>query len=137
METNLPENPPLRGWILYDGSCGFCCWWVPFWGGVLARHGFGMAELQAHWVQERIPGPPDALLRDIRLLSLAGKCISGADVYREVMRHVWWLTPFYWITILPLGRQLFDLGYKLFNKNRYRVSRVCRLPAKNKDSSLI
>jgi predicted DCC family thiol-disulfide oxidoreductase YuxK len=23
---------PRFGWVLYDGACGFCAWWVPFWG---------------------------------------------------------------------------------------------------------
>jgi hypothetical protein len=26
---------PLRGWVLYDGACGFCSRWIPLWRPVL------------------------------------------------------------------------------------------------------
>lgn len=29
-EQRLQE--PAFGWVLFDGACGFCSWWVPFWG---------------------------------------------------------------------------------------------------------
>ena len=44
------------------------------------------------------------------------------------MQQVWWLLPFYLFSIMPLGRQIFDLAYRLFKNNRYHVSQACRMP---------
>jgi predicted DCC family thiol-disulfide oxidoreductase YuxK len=44
------------------------------------------------------------------------------------MRRIWWAKPFYFISILPGFRELFDAGYRLFADNRYRISRSCGLP---------
>ena len=125
--TQAPEE--MRGWILYDGSCGFCSKWVPFWSTTLARQGLGFAPLQADWVRGRIDIPEEELLSDLRLLLDTDEVISGSDVYRHVMRHAWWLTPAYLISITPVFSQLFDWSYRTFANHRYEVSAACRLPA--------
>ena len=51
----------------------------------------------------------------------------GADVYRFVMRRLWWAYPLYLLSIVPGGRHLFDWGYRTFARNRLRVSSACRL----------
>ena len=125
--TQAPED--MRGWILYDGSCGFCSKWVPFWSTTLARQGLGFAPLQADWVRDRINMSEEELLSDLRLLLDTGEVISGPDVYRHVMRHGWWLTPLYLLSIIPGLSQLFDWSYRSFANHRYEVSAACRLPA--------
>ena len=125
--TQAPED--MRGWILYDGSCGFCSKWVPFWSTTLARQGLGFAPLQADWVRDRIDMPEEELLSDLRLLLDTGEVISGPDVYRHVMRHAWWLTPLYLFSIIPGLSHLFDWSYRTFANHRYEVSAACRLPA--------
>ena len=125
--TQAPED--MRGWILYDGSCGFCSKWVPFWSTTLAKQGLGFAPLQADWVKDRIDMPEEELLSDLRLLLDTGEVISGPDVYRHVMRHAWWLTPLYLFSIIPGLSHLFDWSYRTFANHRYEVSAACRLPA--------
>ena len=125
--TQAPED--MRGWILYDGSCGFCSKWVPFWSTTLARQGLGFAPLQADWVRDRINMSEEELLSDLRLLLDTGEVISGPDVYRHVMRHAWWLTPLYLLSIIPGISHLFDWCYRTFANHRYEVSAACRLPA--------
>lgn len=117
-----------RGWILYDGSCGFCSKWVPFWSSTLARQGLGFAPLQEAWVAEQVDLPPEELVEDLRLLLASGELVSGAEVYRHVMRRAWWLLPFYALSALPGLRQVFDWGYRTFADHRYEVSAACRLP---------
>ena len=119
----------MRGWILYDGSCGFCSKWVPFWSSTLARQGLGFAPLQADWVKERIDMTDEELLEDLRLLLSTGEVISGPQVYRHVMRRTWWMTPFYLLSITPGLSHLFDWSYRTFADHRYEVSAACRLPA--------
>ena len=117
----------VAGWVLYDGSCGFCSRWVPFWEGTLRARGFRIATLQSDWVVERLVLPKAELLTDLRLLLDDGRQIRGADVYRCVMRRVWWAYPFYVLSVTPLLRAVFDAAYRAFADNRYLVSRACRV----------
>ena len=119
----------LRGWILYDGSCGFCSKWVPFWSTTLARQDLGFAPLQADWVKERIDIPEEELLQDLLLLLANGEVIKGPDVYRHVMRNAWPLWPPYLLSVIPGISQLFDWSYRTFANHRYEVSQACRLSA--------
>ena len=48
---------PDIGWVLFDGSCGFCRTWVVYWAQTLRRRGFEIAPLQETWVRERLGGP--------------------------------------------------------------------------------
>lgn len=116
------------GWVLYDDSCGLCRRWIPFWEVTLRKRGFAIAPLQADWVVERLNTSDDDLLADLRLLLPDGAQIRGADVYRRVMRRIWWAYPIYLLSIAPLLRSVFDWGYRTFANNRYRFSRACRLP---------
>lgn len=125
--SGLVENKPPAGWILYDGSCGFCRRWIPFWENSLRRRGFGIALLQQDWVMGKLKLPPEKLLDDLRLLLADGTHLAGAEVYRYAMRRIWWALPLYLFSVLPGCRQVFDFGYRTFARNRYRVSGVCGL----------
>ena len=118
------------GWILYDDECGFCDRWVPFWENTLRRKGFGIAPLQADWVQERLGPERGSLLDDLRLLLADGSQVRGADVYRYAMRRIWWAYPTYVLSVTPILRSIFDRSYRAFAENRYRVSRACGLEKK-------
>jgi predicted DCC family thiol-disulfide oxidoreductase YuxK len=121
-------NEPI-GFVLYDDYCGFCRRWVPFWETTLRRRGFAIAPLQAPWVAEQLEVSQEDLLSDVRLLLADGEQVRGANVYRYVMRHIWWAYPIYLLSSAPLLRKAFDWGYRAFANNRYRFSRACRLPA--------
>ena len=120
-------NPPAKGWVLYDGECGFCSRWLQLWQLILARHGFGIAALQEPWVKQRLQLPPEELLYDIRLLAREGESVSGANVYLQVTRRIWWAWPFYAAFSLPGFNRLIHIGYRWFARNRYCVSHACRL----------
>ena len=64
---------------------------------------------------------------DIRLLFNDGRQLAGADVYRYVMRRLWWAYPLYLLSIIPGLRQLFDRAYRVFADNRLRISAACGL----------
>jgi predicted DCC family thiol-disulfide oxidoreductase YuxK len=118
-------------WVLYDGACGFCSRWVPFWAGTLAKRGIGVATLQEPWVVGRLEAKgvaPEKLLDDLRILVAgSGDVIPGADAYRWAFRRIWWATPLWLLTVTPGFRRLFDRGYRAFAENRYLVSKACRL----------
>ena len=120
--------------VLYDGSCGFCARWVPFWEATLLRRGIAIAPLQSDWVAERLNLTPDEATQDLRFLRVDGTYVSGADVYRHVMRRIWWAWPLAMLASAPGLRRVFDWGYRTFARNRYRISSACRMPAvENKD----
>ena len=122
------ETRRAQGVVLYDGQCGFCSRWVKYWAGTLGRRGFEIASLDEPWVADRIKMPHEELLTDIRLLTIDGQLISGADVYLYVTRRIWWAWPFYAIFHLPGFNWVLWQGYRWFNRNRYRISRHCPLP---------
>ncbi len=126
------KEPRIEGWVLYDGSCGFCSRWVPWWESILKKHGFNIAPLQSDWVAAKLQLSREELAEDVRLLLTSGEQITGAEVYRYLMRRIWWAKPLYLLSTLPVLRSLFDLGYRAFADRRYWISRVCHLPNKNK-----
>jgi predicted DCC family thiol-disulfide oxidoreductase YuxK len=122
---------PRAGWVLYDGDCGVCSRWVQSWGPALQRRGLAIAPLQSAWVQERTGLSPADLLSDIRLLQPSGQLLSGADVYRYLMRRIWWTYPCYLLSKVPGLSQLFEWAYRTFARHRMRVSASCGLPRGN------
>jgi predicted DCC family thiol-disulfide oxidoreductase YuxK len=124
------DNSSINGWVLYDGGCGFCSRWVPFWESTLKKRGFHIAPLQADWVAGKFNLSQDELTSDFRLLLADGEKVAGAEVYRYLMRRIWWATPLYILSILPIFRNLFDAGYRAFADNRYWISRTCHLPVR-------
>jgi len=69
----------------------------------------------------------EELSQDIRLLLVDGTQFRGADVYREVMRHIWWAYPLFVLACVPGLCHLFDFAYRTFAKNRFRFSSACGL----------
>jgi predicted DCC family thiol-disulfide oxidoreductase YuxK len=126
----IPES--RRGCVLYDDTCGFCRWWIPFWGPSLRRAGFAWAPLQSPWVAEVLPLSEDELIRDIRLVRTTGGHLEGAEVYRELVRRIWWAWPIYLISVTPGLSRLFDLGYRTFARNRHSFSDACRMEGNRK-----
>lgn len=120
-------NKEFSGWILYDGSCGFCRNWVPFWKKTLHKRGFEIAPLQSDWVREKLKLSPADLIDDLRLLLSNGEQICGANVYRYVLRRIDWAFPVYLFSIAPITRKIFDWGYRTFARNRFRFSKACGL----------
>ena len=116
-----------RGTVLYDGACGFCRWWIPFWAPALSKRGFEVAELQEAWVRRALNDDKSELLVDLRLLLPDGRQIRGADVYRYVTRRIWWAYPVYLASIAPLASGIFDASYRGFARIRYRFSSACGL----------
>jgi predicted DCC family thiol-disulfide oxidoreductase YuxK len=117
----------VEGWVLYDASCGACSRWVPFWAPTLRRIRLDIASLQTPWVMENLGLGSDVLLADIRLLFADGRQLAGADVYRYVMRRVWWATPFWLFAVAPGTRRVFEMAYRAFAKHRHRISESCGL----------
>lgn len=123
----MKDTTSTRGWLLYDGSCGFCRRWVPFWEKTLRKRGFAIDLLQSDWVRRELNAADDQLLQDLRLVLADGQQVLGADAYRYLMRRIWWAFPIYLLASAPLFDRIFDRGYRTFADNRYRISQRCGL----------
>ena len=119
----------IKGWVLYDGACGLCSRWVPYWERTLKKRGYSIAPLQSDWVGKELHLSHEDLASDFRLFLADGEQLAGAAAYRYLMRRIWWAKPLYLLSILPLFRTLFDAGYRAFADNRYFISRTCHFPA--------
>jgi predicted DCC family thiol-disulfide oxidoreductase YuxK len=128
MAIRPASGRPVQGWVLYDEACGICSRWVPRWRAPLARLGIEVAPLQSSWVEERTGLPQNVLLKDLRLLHDDGRLTSGADVYRYIMRRIWWTYPLYLLSVTPGLRRAFDWAYRTFAQHRMRISASCGLP---------
>lgn len=121
------QDSEFNGWVLYDGDCGICMKLAFGWEKTLSAHGFKIAPLQEPWVKEKTNLSDKELLEDILMLKEDGTLFRGGDVYRQVMKRIWWLFPFYIVSIIPGADLVFDWTYKFVNKNRHLVSKTCRL----------
>ena len=123
----------MTGWVLYDDQCGVCSHWIPFWASTLRGIGLDIAPLQTPWVAERAGLSSEALLTDLQLLHADGHLTTGIDVYRYVMRRLWWARPLYFVSLAPVVRQLFDWGYRTFARHRRTISSTCRITPRGND----
>jgi predicted DCC family thiol-disulfide oxidoreductase YuxK len=122
------STSPAKGWILYDGECGFCFRWVHLWEKVVKARGFALKQLQSASADGSLAIPAENLLNDILVLTPGGNLESGANAYLFVARQIWWAWPFYALFSLPGFHWMLEKGYRWFNRNRYHFSSHCRLP---------
>ena len=115
------------GYVLYDAACGFCSWWIPFWKKTINKTGYDIAPLQAEWVKDELKLPGELINRDIVLLKQDGSQLIGADAYIFGMKTVWWSSPVGYLLDIPPFKQCTWIFYKIFNRNRFFVSKICRL----------
>lgn len=132
--SGAPPAQP-RGWVLYDAACGFCSWWIPFWRPTIRRAGFDVAPLQSAFARQRTGLSGNDENRDILLLLRDGTLIAGADAYIYGMRQVWWSRPAGFVFGLPGFRRIAWIFYRWFNRNRFFVSKICRLPPEDGTSA--
>jgi predicted DCC family thiol-disulfide oxidoreductase YuxK len=125
----MTARPPAQsGWFLYDAECAFCVQWARRFEPILRKNGFVLEPLQSAWVAQALQMKLDELLHDVRLLTVEGKLISGADVYLFAARKVWWARPFAWLFALPGLHHLAEAGYRQVARSRYCISGKCQVP---------
>ncbi|MBE7462753.1 MAG: DUF393 domain-containing protein [Planctomycetes bacterium] len=124
-------QPPARtGWVLYDGSCGFCLKCLRVARGALEKRGFACEPLQAGWVAERLGLTKEEVTATFRVLSVEGGQHNGADAYLFLFRRIWYLWPLGMLFGCPGFYGLFARAYGWVASNRYRISGTCALPGK-------
>jgi predicted DCC family thiol-disulfide oxidoreductase YuxK len=125
MRADASPSAPIM--LLYDGTCGICQRMAQRAMMHLEKKGLRTAPLQDEWTRTRLNLPEEELLRTVRLILPSGEVREGADVFRFGFRQIWWTTPLYLISILPLARNVFDSCYAMFARNRHLISHTCGL----------
>ena len=122
-QTNLdPPTTEARPWLIWDGECGVCCWWVEW----ARRRGAG-DRFQIVSYQEA-PEPP--MTQDLRTRARRSVLVVSSDgqnlqtgraclfvldaIGRRGAARFWGTPPMYW---------LFELGYRVVARNRPFFSR--------------
>lgn len=122
---DLESSDRFRGWVLYDGTCGFCSRTVQWIHSLTGDRGFHFVPFQHEHFRSQLEErslDPD---RDIIMLTPSGEARVGVDAYREIIRYFWWGQPIYYISLLPGLRWMMDRIYRGIADNRHTFSNAC------------
>lgn len=81
--------------------------------------------------EKKIGLTEEYLIEDLTRLLRDGRLIRGPDVYRYIIRCIWWAYPLYVLVSVPVLRSLFNSDYHTLAQNRYRFSVACGLQRRN------
>jgi len=113
--------------LIYDGCCAFCVReanrlrrWV--------NDRIRLESFRDPGVIERHPGlAVEQCEQALQLVGLDGHIASGAAAVARTLRLNPLLAPLSWIYDVPGLRRLFDAGYRMVARNRFRIGgEVCR-----------
>jgi predicted DCC family thiol-disulfide oxidoreductase YuxK len=129
---NNNQNSVTKGWILYDGMCGACTYFVGEKADYFNKLGYETLPLQEisekqSWIKDHFSITESDLYQEIHLVTANKRLLKGADVYREITRSCCLLYPFYIASKLPVLRCIYDSAYREISKRRMKISQVCNL----------
>lgn len=109
-----------KGWVLFDGDCGFCLGIIHRMTPWIYRQGFDLAPLQEEWVQNRLQLSPNELLQEMRVLTSDDRVLGGADAWLHLLKQNKRTWPLYIVGHVPGIHLLLNVGYRWVARNRYR-----------------
>ncbi len=107
-----------RGWLFFDGECGFCTRTARWLAPIMARRGFGVAPLQDPRVGALLGLPREELLWELRFLHGDGRQFGGAKAVIAVAQEIWWGRPLVWFSRLPRMLGILDHVYTWVARHR-------------------
>ncbi len=123
--TNSPNSTGRRGTVFYDGSCSICLGLVERWGETFRRRGYEFETLQDAIASERYPLATEEFEREMKLLTVDGRWLGGADALLELWAAVPWLRPLAWMGRLPGLNQLAHVCYRTIAARRHCKAKTC------------
>jgi predicted DCC family thiol-disulfide oxidoreductase YuxK len=126
-----PEKPLL----IYDGDCGFCCFWIDRWRKATGPH-IEYLPFQDSGVERRFPEIPRARLETaVHLVQPDGGVYSGADaVFRSLASNPSRRWPLWIYQNIPGAAWLSEWGYRMVARHRSFFSALTRLLWGHKDA---
>ena len=121
--------------MFYDGDCPFCMRETRFLKKLDWRRRIRFTNIAAPDFKPESVGKTHAgLMAEIHGRLPDGTWITGVEVFRRLYASVG-LGPLVLLTRLPLIKQLMNVGYRLFARNRLKLTGrcdgTCALPAPN------
>ena len=111
-QRDVSSNSKRRGWIFYDGQCRYCTTAARQFDQLFGRRGFEFVPLQTPWVQRQLGLPPDAPVDEMKVLTVAGLNLGGADALIFLSRQVWWGWPLPLLERVPGMRRFLHWTYR-------------------------
>jgi predicted DCC family thiol-disulfide oxidoreductase YuxK len=108
----MSQAEASRGYVYYDGQCGFCTRLVKRFSGILARRGFETTPLQESGVAARLGLKPEELLVEMRVLTAEGRVLGGGDAVVFLAGQIWWAWPLHALGLVPGGSPLLRRVYR-------------------------
>jgi predicted DCC family thiol-disulfide oxidoreductase YuxK len=116
-----------RGWLFYDGECGFCIRIARWVAPILARREIGLAPLQDPRVGALLGLSSSDLLREMRVVTADGSHSGGADAAVALARAIWWARPLVWLARIPGAMKLLRSLYRWIAARRQCASARCEV----------
>ena len=129
MNTEITDDNAIqgrRGGLLYDAACPLCVAWAERFRGWLRRHGICLLALQAPGVAERLGLSGGDLLKEMRLLTAAGRVYGGAEAVSQIARQTWWGWPLFALSRTPGVMPLFARLYRRIAQRRNCDGGACQ-----------
>jgi len=114
-----------KGWLFFDGECGFCARFARWLEPLLIYRGFAVAPLQDPRVSTLLGMPPQELLRELRFLHSDGSQCGGANAILAVARQLWWARPLVWMAVIPGAMPLLRAAYRSVAAHRNCAATHC------------
>ena len=134
MNPPVPNSiaEPAQGWVFYDGDCGLCTRAATRFAGLLARHQFRLAPLQAEWVRAQLGLGTEEPLAEMKLWVADARVYGGAAALVQIARRIWWAWPLFAMAHLPGGMAVLNQIYRRVAANRNCLGNVCQVGDKQK-----
>lgn len=107
------------GWVFYDGECEFCRSLARRFRSTLQKRGFGLAPLQDPRVATLLGLAPNLLLQEMRVLSVEGQVLGGAQAVTFLAGKIWWAWPLHAAAKVPGMRPLLRAAYRWVADRRH------------------
>jgi predicted DCC family thiol-disulfide oxidoreductase YuxK len=133
VKTTIPceVTETAQGWVLYDGECPLCTNAARRFDGLLHRHHFNLAPLQAAWARQRLGLKAGEPLMEMKLLAEDGRIFGGADALVQIARRIRWAWPLFVLAQIPGAMILLRAIYRRVAANRQCLSGDCRVTRTN------
>jgi predicted DCC family thiol-disulfide oxidoreductase YuxK len=94
---------------------------------MLEKRGFVFEPLQSAGAAEILGLREGEVPDEMKLQTRDGGILGGADAMLYICRRIWWAWPLWLISKLPGAMPVFRFAYRLFARNRQKISGACRL----------
>jgi predicted DCC family thiol-disulfide oxidoreductase YuxK len=121
-----------RGWLFYDGECGFCTRIARWVAPILARREIGLVPLQDPRVAALLGLSSSELLREMRVVMADGSHSGGADAAVALAREIWWARPLVWLANVPGAMNLLRRLYHWIAARRTCGAESCTAVARTR-----